>query len=120
MKIADQKLLLAFAKLMLRIAHAKNPTASLDVTEATVNRSAGYKRLRSFFLDLSPRKRDGFRRMMRNQIDGVKALIAEAERTGEKIDLGDIVIEWKDAETGDTVPDAPNVQLETAEPEAAE
>lgn len=119
MRYGDQKLLLEFAKLMLRISAAKNPHAQVDITEDTVSRSGGYKRLRHFFMHISPPKRARMRRYLRQQVDGVKALMAKAEASGEEFTLADIEIDLRDAESGDKFPDAPNVALETAE-DAAE
>jgi hypothetical protein len=120
--LADQRLLLEFARLMLRIGHAQNPLCVLDVTEKTVTRTKGYKRLRAFHLSLSPRPREIWRKQLRAQIDGVKAMEKLARDNDEPFSLGDIVIELFDAESRKPIraedapvlapaePDAPTVQ----------
>lgn len=122
MRYEDAKLLLEFAKLMLRIATAKaeqklvaNPD---ELTEETVQKSAGYQKLRFFFTHLSPQKRPAMRRYLRNQVDGINKLLAEAKRTGEPFTLADIVIDMRDAESGEAFPDKPNVEqaADAAEP----
>lgn len=115
MRYEDQRLLLDFAKLMLRISIAKNPTAAMDMSEENVHRSEGYRKLRFFFMHLSPLKKPGMRRYLRNQVEGVRKLMAEAERTGEPFTLADIVIDLRDAASGEQFPEKPNVGLETAD-----
>lgn len=101
--------MLEYARMNLEIAHSREPTAALDVTPETVHRSKGYKHLRSFFVRLSPGKRERFRRMLRAEITGVRDVMALAKRTGEPLQMGDITFDMRDAESG--------VRLEPPNPE---
>lgn len=109
MTYADQKLLLEYARLQLAIALSRNPSAALDVTDATVHRSAGYRKLRLWFKHLSPRAKAKARRWFNDNITGVREVMALAEKTGEPLSLADIVIDIRDAETGEALPDAPKL-----------
>lgn len=117
MRYEDQILIRDYCITMLQIARAKNPGAKLDIDEKTVRKSEGWNKLRLFFISLSPRKRERFRHFMRSQVQGVRSIIAKAEATGEAFDLSDIEIDVFDAQSGDRVPDKPNVVLEQAETE---
>lgn len=112
MNYADQKLLLEYSRLQLAIAVSRNPTAAMDVTEATVNRSTGYRKLRLWFRHLSPRAKAKARLWFRQNIEGVRMIMAKAKETGEELSLADIVIDVRDAETGAALPDAPKLDAE--------
>jgi hypothetical protein len=101
-RIADQKLLKEFATLQLEITQARNPTAALDCSPAVVHRTVGYKKLRAFFLHLSPAKRERYRKQLRREIDGIRQVIAMAKANGEELSLADITIEVFD-DKGDVV-----------------
>lgn len=94
---------------MLRVSQAQDPTAIVDITERTITRSKGYKQLRGFFVTLSPKKRDNFKRSLRAQVDAINKLIADAKAKGEEPNLADLTIEVRDADTnavitGDELP----------------
>jgi uncharacterized membrane protein len=116
-RYSDQKLLRDYAKLALQVAAAKNPDAKHDVSEAATLRM-GYEMLRARMEQLSPKNRERFRYMLRSQINGVRTLMARAKANGEDVSLADVEISLFDAATRERVPDAPNVKLEEAEPEA--
>lgn len=112
MNIADQKLLLEYARLQLAISVSRNPTAAIDVTAATVHRSTGYKRMRLWFRHLSPRAKAKARQWFRDNIEGVRKVMALAKESGEELSLADIVIDVVDAKTGAALPDAPKLDAE--------
>lgn len=114
MKIAESNLLLEYARLMMRISIAQNPNAIHDATEKTVTRTAGYRKLRAFYVSLSRRKRDNFRRQLRAQCDAVASLLKQAAATGEDVTLADVTIEIYDEATREPPP-APPI-LEDANP----
>jgi hypothetical protein len=103
----DQQLLLKWARLMLDIAIAKCPADRMNMSHENITHSIGYRRLRAWFTHLSPRAKIGARRWMRAQIDGVRELLAKAKATGERIEMGEIVIETFD-DTGTAV-QAPDI-----------
>lgn len=104
MRIDEQKLLLRYARLMLRISIAKNPDApSEGLEEGNVQLSAGYKKLRAFYLRLSDRRRGDFRRFMATTIRGVETAMEQAQASGEQFTLADIEIEAFDPATGQAV-----------------
>lgn len=96
MKYADIQLLRRWALLQLEIAKAKNPTAIIDITPSTVTRSAGYKKLRAWFLRQGPAGKVRARAWMESQIVGVREILKRAKESGESLDLGDIEIEYKE------------------------
>jgi hypothetical protein len=110
-RIEEQKLLLRYARLMLSIAQAQNPNAKIDITPKTIQLSGGYKKLRTFYVRLSDRRKADYRRFLQATLDGVDALMAKAEATGEAFTLADIEIDVFDAMTGRTVK-APDIHNE--------
>lgn len=113
MRYSDQKLLRDYARLGLQVAAAKNPEAKHDVDEGTTLRR-GYELLRARMEQLSPKKREQWRYMLRGQLHAVRTLMARAKASGEDFTLADVEINMFDAATREPVPDAPNVeQLET-------
>lgn len=111
MRYSDQKLLSDYARLALRVAAAKNPDAKHDVSEAATLRM-GYQMLKARMEQLSPKKREQFRYILRSEIAGVNRAVAAAKATGEDFTLADVEISLYDARTRETVPGAPNVLLE--------
>lgn len=111
MKLDEQRTLLEWARLQLAIAVSRNPTAAMTVTPATITRSNGYRKLRAWFVHLSPRARAQCMRMLRDQITGVRAVMAKAAETGEELSLADLVIEVRDPQTGEELADAPEIQV---------
>lgn len=96
---ADQKLLLEFARMQLRIATAKAaPVDRMAITERTVQSSAGYVALRRWWIGLSNHAKAKARTMFRSQIDGVAQVIELAKRTGEPVSLADLTIEIRDVD----------------------
>lgn len=113
MNYADQKLLLEFARLQLAVAMSRNPKATADVTDATIARSVGHRKLRMWFRHLSARAKVKARKFLRDQIDGTRQVMALAAKTGEPLSLADIVFDFVDAETREPAPAAP--KLDAAE-----
>lgn len=113
MNVEQQKVLITWARLQLEIAVSRNPAAALDVTPATVTRSTGYRKLRAWFVHLSPRARDGAVRWMRSHIKGVRDVMAAAKASGEAMSLADVTIEVFDRETGARIGDAPEFETAT-------
>jgi len=106
----DSKTLREFARLQLRIAQAKlGPAQTYAITDATIHKSAGYRKLYSFAAKLSPAKRLRFVAMLRRQIEGVREVMAQAKATGEPLSMADVVIEMRDTETGAPVGQAANM-----------
>jgi hypothetical protein len=99
------KLLLEFARLQLAIALSRNPSAAMDVTEATLTGTPGYRKLRAWFAGLSPRKRDAGALYMREQMKGIRDVMALARKTGEKLSLADIEISTFDESTREPLPE---------------
>ena len=111
MRYEDQQLIREYNELGLQIAEAKNPNAKHDVSrEDTLKR--GYLMLKRRMEQLSPKKKAAFRAMLIGEIRGVQSLIAKAKASGETFSLADVEIEMKDLETGEAIPDRPNVQQE--------
>lgn len=98
MRLADMKLLQRYARLQFDIAVAKNPTAIMDLTYETVTKSVGYKKLRAWFMRMSPRKRDDARRWLAQQCEGIEKIKKLAAQTGEDATsiLADIEIKHLD------------------------
>ncbi len=111
MRYEDQKLLRTYARLQLEISVSRNPTAAMEVTPETVTRSVGFKKLRAFFLSLSPRKRERYRHIMQGEIDGVRKIVEQAKATGEELSLADVEFLIRD-DAGD------EVKLQNLAPEA--
>lgn len=117
MKIADQKLLLEYARLQLGIARARvvgmSPEGWLDIawTDAFLRKTVGYRKLREFFLCLSHFKRAVYRKQLRSELDAVAKLQAKAKATGEELNLAEIEILVRDTKSGDVVP-MPNPETE--------
>lgn len=107
MNIEQQRVLLAWARLQLEIAVARNPAVAMDVKPETVTRSAGFRKLRAWFVGLSPRAKDGALRWMRSHIDGVREVMRLAAKTGEPLSMQDITIETFDHETKAPIGAAP-------------
>ena len=99
MRYEHAAVLLDFAKLNLEIAIAKNPIAAMDMSEANITRSVGYKRLRAFFVSLSPKKQAAFCADCKRQIDGIREVMRQAASTGEKLSIAEIEISTFDGET---------------------
>lgn len=114
MRYSDQKLLTDYARLALRVAAAKNPDAKHDVSEAATLKM-GYQMLKARMEQLSPKKREQFRYILRSEIEGVRKLEARAKASGEDFTLADIEISLFDAKTREPVPGAPNVEVAPAE-----
>lgn len=114
MRYEDQVLLREYSLMMLRISAAKHPEATIDITPATIRKSDGFIKLRGFFAALSPIKKQRFRTFMKQQLSGVRDLMNQATKTGEAFTLADIEIDVFDSESGERVPDAPNVSIPTA------
>ncbi len=110
MRYADQVLVRNYCRLGLEIAKAKNPTAKHDVSEAeTLKR--GYLLIKQRLEQLGPVKREQYRQMLRNEIEGVRVLMKRAHEAGDTtFTLADIEIEMFDLESGEAIPDRPNVQ----------
>lgn len=118
MRYGDQKLLNDYARLALRIAAAKNPTAKHDVSEHDTLRK-GYQMLKARMEQLSPKSRERYRYMLLSELQAVNRLMAKAKATGEDFTLADIEINLFDAATRELVPGAPNVEIaEDTEPRA--
>jgi hypothetical protein len=101
----DAKLLIEFATLQARItedhgALSIDPVALAGSPRVRLTQTKGYRDLRAFFDRLSPRAKEGFRRQLRMQIDGVRAVLKRCAETGEKPSLADLEISVTDAETG--------------------
>lgn len=92
MRYTDQKLLREYALLQLEITIARNPTTEMNCSPANVHRTVGYRKLRAFFLHLSPSKRDRYRRTLRSEIDGIRQVVAMAKAKGEPLSMADITI----------------------------
>lgn len=94
---------------MFRIAleRAQAVGGEMNLTEAQVTRSDGYKKLRAFYVRLSDRAKLAYRKHLRSQLTGIEQLIAKAKETGEAFSYGDIEIDIIDARTGSPV-SAPN------------
>lgn len=111
-KYSDQKLLMDYARLALQIAAARHPNAKHDESpKATL--LMGYRMLRARMQQLSPKKREQFRYMLRSEIQGVRTLMARAKASGEAFSLADVEISLIDARTREPVPDKPNIEIET-------
>lgn len=103
MNVEQQQVLLAWARLQLEIAISRNPTAAMDVSAETITRSTGYRKLRAWFVRLSPRARGDAVRWMRSNTDGVRQVMAAAKASGEPLSMADVTIELIDAETRDPI-----------------
>jgi hypothetical protein len=93
------KALIEYAKLQRAIAVARAPTAAMDVSEANITRSDGYRKLRAFAASLNDEKRARFIRQLQAQTQGVRDVMKLAAQTGEKLSLADVTIEVFDKET---------------------
>lgn len=101
MRYKDTKILIAWARLQLEIATARQaPGQLVDVTPATITKSKGYQDLHAFAQRLSKPKRARFIADLKSQMDGIREVVAKAKLTGETLSMADIVIEVRDAETG--------------------
>lgn len=96
MRLADTKTLLEYARLQLEITKARNPTAEINCSPKNVHRTIGYKKLRAFTAQLTPKKRAQFIKQLRGEIVGVREVMALAAKTGEPLSLADITIEVLD------------------------
>jgi len=96
-KISDAKLLLAYARLQLEIAASRLPAAQMaqELGSFPITKSVGFKKLRAFFVGLRPAKREQFRKVMRDQIQATRELMAQAKLTGE-LSLADITYVIRD------------------------
>lgn len=101
MRYEQQKVLLAWARLQLQIAQARNPQLEVDVTDATITKSLGYRKLRQWFTTISPAARSRAIKWMSTHLDGVRDVIRKAKATGEELTLADIEIDYIDASTGE-------------------
>lgn len=116
-KYSDQLLLLEFAKLQLCIASARSPMANMESVEKAITRTTGYKKLRRWFIALSPRKKERGRAWLQQQITGVATLLKQAAASGEILthaDLAEIEFSDRDATSGQPLPDP--VRIEPEEP----
>lgn len=106
-------MLKAWALLQLEIATAKQaPGQIVDITPATVTKSKGYRELFAFAQRLPKVRRRTFIAGLKGQIDGIREVIAKAKATGEDLSMADIVIEVRDAGTGEPITEHAGVRLE--------
>lgn len=110
MRYADNLLLLAYARLQLQIARAKNPMAQMDVLEAGIVHTVGYKKLRAWFTHLGKKKQGQARAWLKFQIDGVRQIVNEAKRTGEDFTLADVEIDVVEQTTREPLPAPPSLE----------
>lgn len=109
MNLDEARTLLAWARMQLEIVTLQNPTAMLDITPETVQRSAGYRKLRAWYVRLSPGKRARAEQWMRANIEAVREMIAKSRATGEPLSMADVTIEVIDAKTGEPL-EPPDLQ----------
>lgn len=101
MNVNQQRVLIDWATLQLRVARAKAPDARADVTEATISKSAAYLALRGWFTRLSPRAKKAAALVLRQQCNGVQQVIAKARAAGIAPDYADLELTIRDPETGE-------------------
>ncbi len=106
MRYADAILLGRYARLQLEIVVAKNPTAKIDLSKDTVRKSIGYRKLRAWFMRMSPRKRADARRWLKLQCEGVEQIKKLCIHTGEDPStvLADIEIVHRDDQGNEVEP----------------
>ncbi len=117
MRYEDQGLLRDWSILQLRIAQAREPGAALDVSEKTIRKSLGYRKLVQWFKGQSPKGKARARMWMSQQLRGVRDLMAKAKATGETdFTLADIEISYLDANTREPLKQVPQM----GDPDATE
>lgn len=93
MRFEDQKLLLAWARLQAEIMVARNPTEAVSADVIPLQQTMGYRKLRAWFVRLSPRAKVRARTWFQAQIVGTREVLAKARAAGEKPNIGDIEID---------------------------
>ncbi len=129
MRYEHAKLLLDFSRLQLRIAlarrergdvvhvsaedlEARKHILDVPVTDATIVKSIGYRKLREFFVRLPKRKQDKLAIDWRRQITAIEAVVSQAKKTGEVFTYADVELTTTDAETGIPFPNPAQEQPE--------